>query len=91
VDEPLANRVRSGRKQPQRARHGSPCQPPTQISSQNRIRGLQIALACAPMLTCHMHAPPRCSASTIFAARLRFLLRNFCALPCQWPSVRALT
>jgi len=29
VDEPLANRVRSGRKQPQRARHGSSCQPPT--------------------------------------------------------------
>ncbi|GGA59462.1 hypothetical protein GCM10011385_11490 [Nitratireductor aestuarii] len=29
MDEPLANRVRSGRKQPQRARHGSLCQPPT--------------------------------------------------------------
>jgi hypothetical protein len=52
VDEPLANRVRSGRKQPQRARHGSSCQPPTPNLFENRPGGLQIAAFCAPMLTC---------------------------------------
>ena len=31
ADAPLANRVRSGRKQPQRVRNGLPVQPPTSI------------------------------------------------------------
>ncbi len=51
VDEPLANRVRSGRKQPQRARHGSSCQPPTPNLFENRPGELQIAAFCAPVLT----------------------------------------
>jgi len=50
VDEPLANRVRSGRKQPQRARNGSLFQPPAFPSSRRSL------LPVVPALT-RSHAP----------------------------------